>query len=196
MPALLRRVESPWRDVPSPCPASNADWWMRMTPALRHITIELLADRPHLIPAIRAMRWREWGRASDLEDRERFVAVTAREAGRDHLPVTWVAIDRSGEALGAVGIGAFDLEERRDRSPWVWGMIVRHDYRGRGIGRLLLARLETWARLHGYAAVWVATGGPAVAFYRRCGWEMSEVVEKVSGGTAVVLMKLAQPDRP
>jgi GNAT superfamily N-acetyltransferase len=167
-----------------------------MTTSSEQIAIQLLADHPHLIPAIGAMRWREWSCASDLEDRERLIAVTAHEAGRDHFPVTWVAIDGSGEALGAVGIGAFDLEERRDRSPWVWGMIVRHDRRGMGIGRLLLTRLERWARRHRYAQVWVATGGPAVEFYRRCGWEMSEVVEKVSGGTAVVLMKQLRLDRP
>jgi GNAT superfamily N-acetyltransferase len=167
-----------------------------MTTSSGEIAIQLLADHPYLIPAVGAMRWREWGRASDLEDRERWIAVTARESGRYYLPVTWVAIDSNGEAVGAVGIGPFDLEERRDRSPWVWGMIVRHDCRSVGVGRLLLTRLEAWARLQGYEQVWVATGGPAVAFYRRCGWEMSEVVEKVSGGTAVILMKQPRLDRP
>ena len=35
-----------------------------------------------------------------------------------------VASDQSG-ALGAVGLGPFDIEERRDRSPSLLGMIVR-----------------------------------------------------------------------
>ena len=43
--------------------------------------------------------------------------------------MTCVASDQSG-ALGAVGLGQFDIEERRDRSPWVLGMIVRPDRRG------------------------------------------------------------------
>jgi hypothetical protein len=43
--------------------------------------------------------------------------------------MTWVASDQSG-ALGAVGLGLFDIEERRDRSPWLLGMIVRPDRRG------------------------------------------------------------------
>jgi len=38
--------------------------------------------------------------------------------------MTWVASDQSG-ALGAVGLGQFDIEERRDRSPSLLGMIVR-----------------------------------------------------------------------
>jgi GNAT superfamily N-acetyltransferase len=91
--------------------------------------------------------------------------------------MTWVASDQTG-ALGAVGLGQFDIEERRDRSPWVLGMIVRHDRRGSGIGRLLLAHLVGWARRRGYEQLWVATGGAAVEFYQRCGWRIYETVDR------------------
>src|SRR5947209_2567806 len=123
------------------------------------IAVQLLADNENLIAAIGKLRWREWGRAPEPEDLDWWVNVTAREAGRDHMPLTWVAIDERGGALGAVGLGEFDIEERRDRSPWVLGMIVRPDRRGMGIGRLLLAHLEAWAGIHVYTQVWVATGG-------------------------------------
>lgn len=160
-----------------------------MTTVRDLVTIELLADHARLIAPIGALRWREWGRAPEPEDLQWWVDVTAREAGRDTLPITWVAIDARGEALGAVGLGAFDLEERRDRSPWVLGMIVRPDRRGMGVGRLLLSRLEMWAGMHGWRQVWVANEGPAVDFYRQCGWELSETVARASGDTAFVLTK-------
>lgn len=91
--------------------------------------------------------------------------------------MTWVASDQSG-ALGAVGLGLFDIEERRDRSPWLLGMIVRPDRRGSGIGRLLLMHLERWAYRQGYQQLWVATGGAAVGFYQRCGWRIYETVDR------------------
>jgi GNAT superfamily N-acetyltransferase len=91
--------------------------------------------------------------------------------------MTWVASDQSG-ALGAVGLGLFDIEERRDRSPWLLGMIVRPDRRGSGIGRLLLMHLERWAYRQGYQQLWVATGGAAVGFYQRCGWWICETVDR------------------
>ncbi len=153
------------------------------------VTVQLLADNAQLIVAVGALRWREWGHASDTEDCDRWVGVTAREAGRDHLPITWVAIDARGEALGAVGLGEFDIEERRDRSPWVLGMIVRPERRGTGIGSLLMAELEEWAGMHGYTQVWVANEGPAIGFYRTCGWKLSETVERASGEVASVLTK-------
>lgn len=153
------------------------------------VTIHLLADNEPLIAVIGDLRWREWGHAPEPEDRAWWVDVTAREAGRDGLPITWVATDERGDALGAVGLGEFDLEERGDRTPWVLGMIVRPDCRGMGVGRLLLTHLEAWARMHDYTQLWVANEGPAIDFYRKCGWELGEAVERASGEMAFVLTK-------
>jgi GNAT superfamily N-acetyltransferase len=160
-----------------------------MTNPAGPVTTHLLADNEHLIAAVGEMRWREWGHAPEPADMGWWVDTTAREAGRDRLPITWVAIDERGEAIGAVGLGEFDIEERRDRSPWVLGMIVRPDHRGEGSGRRLLTQLETWAGAQGYDQVWVATGGPAIGFYQACGWELVETVEQASGETATVLTK-------
>ena len=97
--------------------------------------VDLLADRMDLVEAVTDLRWLEWGHPPEPTDRDWWRAATVREAGRSQLPVTWVTSDDSG-ALVAVGLGQFDIEERRDRSPWVLGMIVRRDRRGTGLGRL------------------------------------------------------------
>ena len=134
------------------------------------VAVELLADRSDLVEAVTDLRWREWGHAPEPTDRLWWRAATIRESGRSELPITWVASDSSG-ALGAVGLGQFDIEERHDRSPWLLGMIVRPDRRGSGLGRLLLSSLESWASEHGYEHLWAANEGPVVVFYQRCGWQ-------------------------
>ena len=154
------------------------------------ISIELLFDHLHLVPAIGQIRWTEWGHPPEPESLDWWVDVTAREAGHDNLPVTWVAIDLLGEAIGAVGLGKFDIEERRDRSPWVLGMIVTAQQRGLGIGTRLMGALEAWTRGNGYSQIWVATGGPAVDFYRKCGWELTETFIRSSGEMTSILTKL------
>ena len=159
-----------------------------MTAESGPVTIHLLADNERLIVAIGEMRWREWGRPPEPVDLAWWIAATADEAGRDHLPVTWVAIDEHEQALGAVALGEFELAERRDRSPWVMGTIVRPDRRGIGIGTLLIARLEAWAATRGYARAWVATGR-ASGFYQACGWGLCETAHFPSAGTMSVLMK-------
>jgi GNAT superfamily N-acetyltransferase len=154
------------------------------------LSAPLLADRPHLVAAVGEMRWRAWGDEPGREDVSWWVDVTAREAGRRELPVTWVAVDDADEAVGAVGLGEFDIPERRDRSPWVLGMIVRPVSRGQGVGRLLLSRLELFAAGQGYSQVWVATGGPAVGFYQRCGWEEVERLPLTPDDPTTILTKL------
>jgi GNAT superfamily N-acetyltransferase len=153
------------------------------------LSIGLLADHPELIPAVGQLRWQEWGRPPEPESLDWWVDVTAREAGRDALPVTWVAFDADGRALGAVGLGEFDIEERRDRSPWVLGMVVDPAQRNRGTGGRLMQALETWAARQGYSHLWVATGGRAVDFYRKCGWNVVESFVRASGEHMTVLTR-------
>lgn len=152
-------------------------------------TIELLAARPDLISAVGLMRWQEWGRPPEPEDPQWWVNATQQEAGRDGLPVTYVAVNTSGEMLGAVGVGEFDIAERRDRSPWILGMVVRAGFRGTGLGRRLLLRAERRAAELGFARIWIANEGPAVGFYKRCGYRQVETLVLERGVTAHVLAR-------
>lgn len=153
------------------------------------VTVHLLADRPHLIEPVGDLRWREWGHPPEPTDRFWWIEVTRQEAGRDWLPVTWVAVDRHGAVAAAVGLGEFDIEERRDCPPWIVGMIVCDVLRERGIGRRLLTCLEEFAAASGYRHVRVANEGHAVGFYQRCGYRITETVRLTKGATATVLTK-------
>ena len=141
--------------------------------------VHLLADHPHLINPVALLRWREWGRDETLT---RWIRITVREAGREELPITWVAVDEQGEALGAVAIGDHE-DVRPDLAPWVWGLVVAADARERGVGRRLIDRVVAFAELKGYPELWVATGPPAVGFYERCGFRH---VEKHDDTTVLV----------
>lgn len=153
------------------------------------VSVRLLADLPSLVPAVGRIRWQEWGRAPEPEDLSWWIDATEREAGRVELPVTFVALDGVGEAIGAVGLGEFDIAECRDRSPWVLGLVVRPDWRGGGVGRRLLTQLAEFATELGHAEVWAATGGPAIGFYQRCGWRKAEQLQLASGDAATLLKR-------
>jgi GNAT superfamily N-acetyltransferase len=142
------------------------------------VRIALLADHPDLIPAVGHLRWQDWGHAPEPTELSWWVDITARESGSADLPVTFVAVDATGSAAGAVGLDHFEPPERRDRSPWVMGMIVRPELRGRGIGRLLLGALRARVADDGYERLWVATGDDAVGFYQACGWTVAETFDR------------------
>ncbi len=79
-----------------------------------------------------------------------------------------------------MALGPSDVPSRPELTPCVWGMVVRADVRRRGIGRLLLQRLEHFAVGYGFTTVWVLTGPSAVGYYERCGWQRAE---ELSEGT-------------
>jgi GNAT superfamily N-acetyltransferase len=101
------------------------------------------------------------------------------------LPATLVAHESAGEVVYAVDPG---LDERRDTTPWVTGMIVRQDRRREGIGRVLMKHLERWAAEHGIAQAWVGTD-LALTFYQRCGWVLLESFTTGAGEHMDVLHK-------
>jgi GNAT superfamily N-acetyltransferase len=168
---------------------------VRMTTDRARFTVDLLADRQDLIPPLGALCFEEWGPEPGRERVEDWIAVVAGEAGRDGLPVKWVAADGGRRVLGSVGLAAHDLEQRRDRGPWIVGMLVDPAARRRGIGTALLARLEAHAVSLGADRVHVATGGaPAIRFYEACGWITDEIVRTPSGEDATVLVKTVRSD--
>jgi len=153
-----------------------------MVQAVDGISVELLAGRPELVAQLGQMTWQEWGYGAG--DPAAWADVIAREAGRDGLPVSLVAVDAAGDAVGKVGLGESDGDlseaERGDRGPWILGMIVRERSRGQRIGRLLLASMEARAAGQGYRQLWVATGEQAVGFYQRCGWRIAGTLRPVA----------------
>ena len=74
---------------------------------------------------------------------------------------------------GARAVGCAALRRLDDRRAEVKRVFVRPEYRGRGIARQMMGRLEDLARRQGYAELVLETGRPltaAVALYRVLGY--------------------------
>jgi GNAT superfamily N-acetyltransferase len=149
----------------------------------------LLAEHPELVAEVGVLRWHEWGGGPTPGQ---WIEITAREAGSEHLPVTLVAMGIDGHAIGAVALGdrddALEETERQELAPWLLGMIVRGPERLCGVGRLMVCAIEDLARSRGHDRVWVATGDPAVEFYRHCGWYDEERLVLAKENLATTIM--------
>lgn len=155
------------------------------------LRVEPLALHPELFEQLGLLRWKEWSYGE--KDVSSFVRVTAREAGDGTgLPLSLVAIDATGNAVGVVGLGEIDDEvsvtERAGRTPWILGMVVDADRRMTGIGRRLLEGLQQAAASLGHPQTWVATGKEAVDFYQRCGWSPVEHLVLASTGIPTTIL--------
>jgi GNAT superfamily N-acetyltransferase len=130
----------------------------------------LLADQPELIAEVGVLRWRASGSVGTAGP---WIDSTARDAGRDGLPLTLVAMDLQGKAIGAVTLGPEDNPPGLDcgeRAAWVIRMVVRPGERLCGVGRLMMTAVEDLAREHGHFRLWVAAADDHADFYRHCGW--------------------------
>lgn len=59
-------------------------------------------------------------------------------------------------------------------SAWIEDMVVLEAFRGRGVGKALLARATEWAKSRGAKRVQLmadADNAPALYFYKQLGWE-------------------------
>jgi len=160
---------------------------MRERPAL---FLGLLADQPELIAEVGVLRWRAAGSVGTPGP---WIESTARDTGRDGLPLTLVAMDLEGHAIGAVTLGPRDdaAGVRCDeRAPWVIRMVVRQGERLCGVGRLMMLALEDLAREYGHGRLWVAAGDDCADFYRHCGWVDDSDSEDHPAGSRVLSKEL------
>ena len=87
-------------------------------------------------------------------------------AQADKLPLCLVALQQ-GRPIGVVNLVDDDDDDHTDWWPWLAGMVVAEEWRGRGVGSALVVGLLDHARRLGIARVYFGTDGPG--FYTRLG---------------------------
>jgi GNAT superfamily N-acetyltransferase len=150
----------------------------------------LLADQPELIAEVGVLRWRASG---SIGTPGPWIDASARDAGRDELPLTLVAMDLDGRAIGAITLGLAEESLAAGcpaRSPCVVGLVVRRGERLCGVGRLMVSAVEDLARQRGRGRLWVSASGDEAEFYRHCGWQDGDAAPTAGGA---VLIKTLLP---
>lgn len=85
----------------------------------------------------------------------------------------WVAVD-DHEIVGDLACILLPLRSGGGQELLVYDIGVRASWRGRGVGRALLAHMESWMRENGVGEVWVLSDPDAMEFYRACGFDAED----------------------
>jgi GNAT superfamily N-acetyltransferase len=138
------------------------------------ITSASEADIPELIDLLGVLFSIEQDFTPDTDKQRRgLAALLASAAGH-------IAIARD-ETLRAVGMATAQLvisTAEGAPSAWVEDVVVREDWRGKGLGRALLDAVLAWARAQGAARAQLLAdldNAPALAFYERLGWQTTRL---------------------
>jgi GNAT superfamily N-acetyltransferase len=148
------------------------------------VRIGLLADHPELIETLARWHCDEWGRPDDPKSRAFWESALRREAGRDEIPIVFIALD--GDALvGSVSLVEHNMNTHRELSPWLAGTFVHAPRRAEGIGTALVRHAVRRAVELGVRRLYLYTES-ARGFYDKLGWQpFSE--ELYEGATVTVM---------
>jgi len=155
--------------------------------------IELLADHPGLVDTIARWHWEEWGHADPGGSLAGWTSNLRREAGRDSIPMAFVALDDGGSPVGSVCLVEHDMPDRADLAhlrPWVGGTFVVACRRGEGLGRMLMLHVQAAAAEIGAARLYLHTS-TARSSYERLGW--TRVRDDVYEGERIAIMTRRLP---
>lgn len=149
--------------------------------------IDYLAAHPELIPELTTLLFAEWQDlylAAGLNEADLAAALQER-AVRDRIPLTLVAID-DGQLVAAGSIKLSEDGTRVGLSPWLAGIYVKEDQRGKGLGIQIVSALEQIARELGVQRLYLSADN-AEHFYLKLGWQVLDKVESL-GVRDVALM--------
>jgi GNAT superfamily N-acetyltransferase len=148
--------------------------------------IDYLADHPELIPELARLHQQQWGYLRPEKSLEERTERLRAACGRGGIPTVVVGVE-DGALCGSAMLVAGDMDTRPDLTPWLAGVYVAEDCRGRGYGSALVRRIESEASALGTPRLYLYTP-EAAGFYGRLGWDVDERCAYL-GHTVVVMSK-------
>lgn len=80
----------------------------------------------------------------------------------------WYLLEEGTELVGCAGLITNDFISRMDLYPWICGLFIEENYRGKALGSLLLERAKEDGRKAGFDNVYLSTDH--VGFYEKYGF--------------------------
>ncbi len=132
-----------------------------------------LAEYPALTAIVAAWEFGEWGHLNPGETlAEREAWMRQETLNSDRAPLTFVALDDAGRAIGTAAL-LFDDLKGDPRNPWLASVYVPPERRGQGIASALVRTVEDAARRFGYRQLYLFTS-TAPKLYAGLGWRPLE----------------------
>jgi GNAT superfamily N-acetyltransferase len=146
------------------------------------LNIVALNDRPELVPAVAQWLHGEFDHARGPSLAKRVDQLQAQKSPDE----TFVLYD-DDVPVGIASLVINDLPSRPDLTPWLAGVLVRPEFRGRGYSASLVRHVEAVAAPM-TSTLWLYTW-TAAPLYAGLGWELVGPEHDTDRDIPVVLMK-------
>ncbi|WLH33779.1 GNAT family N-acetyltransferase [Pseudomonas sp. FP2196] len=152
--------------------------------------IEYLCDCPEFVEELAELNFKEWGYFRPGDTLEARTERMRKACGKGAIPSVVVAIE-DGRLLGGALLIDSDMKTRPELTPWLAGVYVKAEERGRGVASQLVNRIVEEAKALGVQTLYLYTDA-AQSLYARLGWEVVE--ELVYEDLPVTIMKYTFAD--
>lgn len=154
-----------------------------------------LADHPAHAAGVAERIYQLWGRLI-VEDTgmsaAEFTEVIRSRAVHDRVPMTLIAL-AGDELVGAVSLKEHERTTAENLSPWIGGLLVDDPWRGKGLGKALLAAAEATAVRLGYSSLYLSCEPDVEYFYERSGWVLVHRTLSCADEVALMTKHLSGP---
>ncbi len=97
-------------------------------------------------------------------------------------------LTRAEEIIGCIGLSPFDFISRADLTPWLVGLFIEKEYRGKNLGNHLMTHVEKEAKNMGYKNLYLTTDH--IAYYEKYGWiRIEDGIDLFSGRQSRIYIK-------
>lgn len=148
--------------------------------------IVTIADRPDLVPIVVRWLWHEFWKHDGYTLGQTHAAVAAATV-QYGPPQTFVLLI-DGVAVGTASLAIEDLDERPCLTPWLAGVFVVPEARGRGYATRLVQAVEMACQAATIPSAWLHTNS-AERMYARVGWQRIEVVQRTAKRPVILMRK-------
>ena len=155
-----------------------------------NISISRLCDAFSFAPILASAHTQEWGHLYANWNREVALADFVMEKEGSDLPTTWVIHQTSGTPMGSVSLVKDDLPGHPGLNPWLASLYVFPEFRGRGLGKLLVQQVLDFLRQQKYPPAYLFTENQ-VPFFSKLGFSIHGPAQ--ANGHPVTIMRWANP---
>jgi GNAT superfamily N-acetyltransferase len=123
-----------------------------------------LANKPEHIKTIVDWLFSEWGN-DNYEYWDSWVRSSMLNNG---VPMTFIVVC-DNELVGTFSLWRCDLQSRQDLFPWLGGIVVKEEWRRKGIGLFIQNKAKEILKNLGYDKAYLFT--EMTGYYEKTGWE-------------------------
>ncbi|MCM0239827.1 GNAT family N-acetyltransferase [Bacteroides fragilis] len=125
-----------------------------------------LADRIQYFSIVVDWLYEEWGDRKN-NNRIYWESWVKSSLSKDDIPQTYIVLEKE-EIIGTFSLWRCDLQSRQDLFPWLGGIFVKKEMRGKGVGIYIQNAAQIALRKLGYNRAYLFTD--LNGFYEKTGW--------------------------